>query len=171
MKTSNSDTERDYRADVLIVDDNPENLRLLSSILNQHGYKARPATSGKLALQAVKHTLPDIILLDIRMPEMDGYEVCRLLKEDSLTMEIPVIFVSALEDAESKIRAFQCGGVDYLTKPFHEAEVLARIKAHVTLHRMQQGLEEMVAQRTSELQQAKEEWERTFQAIGEVATI
>ena len=171
MKSSGIEKGLEYEADVLIIDDNPENLRLLSSILNQQNYKVRPAASGTLAIQAVCTSIPDIILLDIRMPDMDGYEVCKKLKEDERTKEIPVIFVSALEEAESKARAFQCGGVDYLTKPYQEAEVLARIKSHLSLHRMQQGLEDMVAQRTGELQQAKEEWERTFQAIGEIATI
>ena len=144
------------RGNVLIVDDNPENLRLLRDILNEHGYTVRPAASGKLAIQSVQRKLPDIILLDIRMPEMNGYEVCRILKENKDTEQVPVIFISALAEVEDKVKAFQAGGVDYLTKPFHETEVLARVATHLSLYKMQQNLEEQVASRTEELQAAYE---------------
>ena len=145
----------DKRAgDILVVDDNPENLRLLTSVLAQAGYHARPASSGAIALQSIQHRLPDLILLDIRMPDMDGYEVCRQLKSNARSAEIPVIFISALEEEADKLKAFGVGAVDYLTKPFHETEVLARIATHLKLFRMQRNLEEMVAERTSELQKS-----------------
>ncbi len=155
MQTNNNQQKNTpHRGNILVVDDNPANLRLLCSILSKHGYKARPAASGKLAIQSAQHKLPDIVLLDIRMLEMNGYEVCRTLKADPNTAEVPVIFISALEEEEDKVKAFQAGGVDYLTKPFHETEVLARIATHLNLYKMQQNREELVALRTEELQKS-----------------
>lgn len=118
---------------ILIVDDTIENLRLLVSMLDAHGYEARPVTSGRQALQAVEHAPPDLILLDINMPEMDGYEVCRRLKEREDLHDIPVLFLSALTDTADKIRGFEAGGVDYITKPFQIEEVLARVRTHLAL--------------------------------------
>lgn len=130
------------KGNVLIVDDTPANLRLLSRLLTENNYKVRPVPSGKLALDAVKAVAPDIILLDIRMPDMDGYEVCKHLKENETTSEIPVIFISALHDMQDKVKGFEMGGVDYITKPFQEEEVLIRLKTHLTLRRQQQKLHE-----------------------------
>jgi signal transduction histidine kinase len=118
---------------ILIVDDTPANLTVLSTMLTQHGYRVRPAINGQLALASVSRQPPDLILLDIKMPEMDGYEVCARLKADEKTRDIPILFISALDDIQDKVKAFQVGGVDYITKPFHVEEVLARVRAHITL--------------------------------------
>lgn len=122
-------------ASILIVDDTIENLRLLVSMLEEHGYEARPVTSGRQALQAVEHAPPDLVLLDVHMPEMDGYQVCGRLKEEEDRRDIPVIFLSALTDTADKVRGFDAGGVDYITKPFQIEEVLARVRTHVALRR------------------------------------
>ncbi len=149
------------KGDLLIVDDTPDNLRLLMHILTQSGYTVRPAPNGVRALAAVREEIPDLILLDIMMPGMDGYEVCTQLKADELTQNIPVIFLSALDEVFDKITAFSVGGVDYITKPFQEKEVLARVATHITLRQLQQELqnanetlEEKVRDRTVELAEA-----------------
>ncbi|MCP4348264.1 MAG: response regulator [Desulfobacterales bacterium] len=127
---------------ILIVDDMQANLRLLARILTEQGYKVRPVTSGKLALWGARGTTPpDLILLDILMPEMNGYEVCEQLKADERTRDIPVIFMSALDDLQDKVKAFSVGGVDYITKPIQEKEVLARVQTHLALRNMQKRLE------------------------------
>ncbi len=128
------------RANILIVDDIPVNLLLLSQMLAEQGYHVRPVPDGHLALAAVRAEPPDLILLDIRMPEMDGYQVCEQLKADAQTRDIPIIFISALDETEDKVRAFHTGGVDYVTKPFQAAEVLARVETHLALRRLQQQL-------------------------------
>ena len=110
---------------ILIVDDTPINLKLLMNILTQSGYEVRPATSGKQAVDAMNARLPDLVLLDIAMPEMDGYEVCQRLKQDPATEGVPIIFLSAAHEVMDKVRAFQVGGTDYITKPFQVEEVLA----------------------------------------------
>jgi len=130
------------KANLLVVDDVPLNLHLLVHLLTKHGYKVRPASSGPAALAAVQAELPDMILLDIMMPEMDGYEVCRRLKSDERTRDIPVIFISAIDQAEDKVKAFEAGGVDYVTKPIQPEEVVARIETHLKLRELQKSLEE-----------------------------
>lgn len=142
------------RATLLIVDDNPNNLQVLSAILEDAGYKVRPALGGEIALRTIAASLPDLILLDIRMPGMDGYDVCRQLKADPRTREIPVIFISALTETDDKLAAFRAGGVDYVAKPFQAEEVLARVRTHLQLYRMQQHLEGIVTERTQELKDA-----------------
>jgi sigma-B regulation protein RsbU (phosphoserine phosphatase) len=127
---------------VLIVDDLPANLRLLSQMLAEQGYGVRAVTSGARALASVEASAPDLILLDIRMPAMDGYTVCEQLKAQAGTREIPVVFISALGETEDKVRAFAVGGVDYVTKPFHVEEVLARVRTHLDLRRLQKQLQE-----------------------------
>lgn len=141
---------------IVIVDDQADNLRVLGGILQQAGYKVRPTLNGELALKSIAFSPPDLILLDIRMPGMDGYEVCRQLKQEPRTQDVPVIFISALQDVEDKLIAFQAGGVDYLTKPFQVEEVLARVHAHLNLYRMQRDLQNMVEERTQELRQTLE---------------
>ena len=126
---------------ILIVDDTPDNLTVLRQMLTEHGYRVRPAPSGEIALKAVQADPPDLILLDILMPQMDGYEVCRELKADEKTQDIPIIFISALGEVEDKVKAFSEGGVDYITKPFKDEEVLARVNTHLTLHSIQTSLE------------------------------
>lgn len=119
--------------EILIVDDTPNNLRLLSSILTEQGYKVRLAPNGSLALTSIRKKAPDLILLDVLMPEINGYEICQQLKADDQYKDIPVLFISALQDAPDITQAFQAGGVDYITKPFNENEVIARVKAHIDL--------------------------------------
>jgi len=127
-------TDHAGQANILVVDDTPANLNVLSSILTQQGYKVRPANSGELALMVVQHATPDLILLDIQMPGLDGFEVCRRLKEHDQTRDIPVIFISALDDVLDKVEAFEVGGADYITKPFQILEVLARVEHQLRLH-------------------------------------
>ncbi|MBF0302625.1 MAG: diguanylate cyclase [Desulfamplus sp.] len=132
---------------ILLVDDNPQNLRLLIAILSMRGYKVRPAPSGAIALESALSTPPDIILLDIMMPEMDGYEVCQKLKENELTSSVPVIFISAMDAVADKVKAFEMGAVDYITKPFQAEEILARVNTHLSLRRTQRLLEEEIERR------------------------
>ncbi len=126
---------------ILVVDDTPEYLRLLAEILIEQEYRVRPAPNGERALATVQKELPDLILLDIIMPEMDGYEICRRLKADEKTRDIPVIFISALNEVFDKVTAFSIGGVDYITKPFQLEEVLARVQTHLSLEEMRQTLQ------------------------------
>jgi adenylate cyclase len=129
-------------ASILIVDDTPANLELLSGMLTVRRYGVRAAISGELALKAARHSPPDLVLLDINMPGMDGFEVCRRLKEDEKLRDIPVIFLSALSDTADKIKAFGAGGVDYVTKPFQLEEILARVETHLTLKAAREFLKE-----------------------------
>jgi len=143
---------------ILVVDDTPDSLRLLVSILSEQGYKVRAAPSGKLALSAAQKLPPDLILLDVKMPEMDGYEVCRQFKANPQTNQIPVIFLSAWSDVIDKVRAFSVGGVDYITKPFQIEETIARIQTHLTLRALQKALNqknETLSQTLSQLQQTQ----------------
>lgn len=126
---------------ILVVDDTTENLRLLAGILTEQGYRVRPAPNGERALASVQKELPSLILLDIMMPGMDGYEVCRRLKADEQARHIPVIFISALGEVFDKIAAFSAGAVDYITKPFQVEEVLVRVQTHLSLEEMRQTLE------------------------------
>lgn len=128
-------------ADILIVDDTPDNIRLLSTMLLEQGYKVRKAINGQRALQAVEALAPDLILLDIMMPDMKGYEVCKRLKESEQTRHIPIIFISALDDVFDKILAFDVGGADYITKPFRVQEVLARVQHQLTIRQQQKQLQ------------------------------
>ena len=122
-------------ASILIVDDNPVNLQVLTSMLKQSGWRPRPVMSGRLGLQTARNEPPDLVLLDVNMPEMNGYEVCEQLKADTRLADIPVIFVSALGETLDKVRGFSVGGVDYVTKPFQLDEVRARVIAHLELRR------------------------------------
>ena len=126
---------------VVIVDDTPENIRLLAQLLSEQGYHVRSAPNGERALATVRKERPDLILLDILMPGIDGYEVCRQLKADDQLKNVPVIFISALNEAFDKVSAFSAGGVDYVTKPFQVEEVLARVQTHLSIESMRQQLE------------------------------
>jgi two-component system, sensor histidine kinase and response regulator len=134
-------------ADILIVDDTVANLNILNAMLSERGYRVRPAISGELALRAAQKSPPDLILMDIQMPEMNGFEVCRRLKDSPVTREIPVIFISALDAIDDKLRAFEVGGVDYITKPFQITEVFARVEAQLTLVNQRRRIEAMLAQK------------------------
>lgn len=132
--------ETGLKGDILIVDDTPNNLRLLSAMLAQQGYQVRKAINGKIALKGAQMAPPDLILLDINMPEMNGYEVCQKLKSIPETSKIPIIFISALDEALDKVKAFEVGGVDYITKPFQVPEVLARIENQLAQTRLNEEL-------------------------------
>ncbi|MGB3402740.1 MAG: diguanylate cyclase [Microcoleaceae cyanobacterium] len=138
----NQTSQTDEKADILIVDDTPDNLRVLSSMLIEAGYKVRKAINGTMALRSIQAEPPDLILLDIRMPELSGYEVCAQLKNQPETKNIPVIFLSALDNEKDKVAAFEIGGVDYVTKPLQLQEVLVRVKTHLTLQQQQQQLQQ-----------------------------
>jgi formate hydrogenlyase transcriptional activator len=137
--------------DILIVDDEIPNLKLLSELLTGQGYEVRPTTNPLMALDSAFAFPPKLILLDVKMGEMDGFELCRRFKENESTKDIPVLFVSALQNIEDKIRGFKMGGVDFITKPFQEEEILARVRTHVTMRDMQLHLEDMIRVRTTEL--------------------
>lgn len=124
------------RPSILVVDDTPANLQVLSGMLKEQGYEVRPVPSGRLALRAAASEPPDLILLGILMPDMDGYEVGRSLKANEALRDIPVIFISALSDTADKLKAFAHGGLDYVTKPFQFEEVQARVSAHLNLRRL-----------------------------------
>ena len=140
-------------ANILLVDDQPKNLRLLSDLLEEQGYDVQQAISGAVALQAIATDPPNLILLDITMPEMDGYTVCQQLKADPNTQDIPVIFISALDEAWDKVRAFSVGGGDYITKPFKVVEVLARVENQLKIQQLQQDLKAQNAQLKRALQE------------------
>jgi two-component system, NtrC family, sensor kinase len=133
------------KGNILAVDDTPANLHLLSNMLSKQGYKVRITTKGKLALQSVLAYPPDLILLDIMMPDMNGYEVCQILKADERTRDIPVIFISALSETFDIIKAFKVGGLDYISKPFHLEEVLARVENQLRLRSLARQLAEQNA--------------------------
>ncbi|MDM8564672.1 diguanylate cyclase [Candidatus Halobeggiatoa sp. HSG11] len=128
---------------ILIVDDEPNNLDVLNNCLHSAGFKVLAATNGEMALKRVAYKKPDLILLDINMPKMDGFETCKRLRENESTKDTPVIFVTALADIETKLKAFHAGGVDYITKPFVEEEVLARVRVHIRLEKTLERLEEL----------------------------
>jgi two-component system, sensor histidine kinase and response regulator len=135
-----------HAASILVVDDTLPNLELLSEMLKARGYRVRPVPSGDLALQAAQSNPPELILLDIHMPEMDGYEVCERLKADEKLQDIPVLFISGLSEITDKVKAFQVGGADYITKPFQFEEVEARVATHLELRRQRRQLLESFEQ-------------------------
>ncbi len=163
------------RKNILIVDDNPNNLKVLSETLTKADYEVRAVTNGKTALTATRTMPPDLILLDIMMPQIDGYQVCQELKADAKIAEIPIIFLSALDEVLDKVKAFEVGGVDYITKPFQVEEVLARVKNHLALQsakteisqlnaklaKLNAKLEQRVEQRTQYLLKKIDELEST----------
>lgn len=143
------------KGEILLVDDMPDNSRLLTIMLNSRGYGVRSVMSGQMALQAVKSSPPDLILLDINMPVMDGYEVCQRLKANPQTVDIPVIFVSGLDGVFDKVKAFSVGGVDYITKPFQLPEILARVENQFTLRQLQKKLQQQNKQLQLEIKERK----------------
>jgi two-component system, NtrC family, sensor kinase len=148
------------KANILVVDDTPANLRLLAGLLTDNGYKVRPVINGELAINAARGFPPDLVLLDIMMPEMDGYQVCQQLKANEKTKDIPIIFVSAINEIVDKVKAFSVGGVDYITKPFQVEEVLARVKIHLEIRQLQKSLtnkNEELAKTLEQLQATQKE--------------
>jgi signal transduction histidine kinase/DNA-binding response OmpR family regulator len=172
----NSEQPRATKGNILIVDDALDNLNLLHATLTQQGYEVRKALNGSMALMGVQAAPPDLILLDIRMPDMDGYEVCQRLKASEVTRDIPIIFLSALDESLDKVRAFSLGAADYITKPFQTEEVLARIEnqlalqaAKAEIRRFNAELEQRVQQRTEELQREVRERQRAEDALRQQA--
>ncbi|HAZ48711.1 MAG TPA: response regulator [Cyanobacteria bacterium UBA11369] len=153
IESSDIDKSEAPKGNILIVDDLAENLQLLTDILTKRGYKVRSVTNGKMALRTVRNNRPDVILLDIKMPEMDGYQVCSALKADEETEEIPVIFLSSLNQTNDKVKAFQIGGVDYITKPFQSEEVISRIQTQLTIQQQKHQLRQEIErhQQTAEI--------------------
>ncbi|MUG98326.1 diguanylate cyclase [Scytonema sp. UIC 10036] len=154
------------KANILVVDNTPANLRLLVNVLQQHGYKVRPVPDGNLALQVVQASPPDLILLDILMPDLSGYEVCEQLKADPKTKEIPIIFLSALSEGLDKAKAFHLGGADYITKPFQVEEVLARVANQLVLRSLQVQLQ----QKNQELCQQNAQLQLLLKATEEISS-
>lgn len=147
---------------IMLIDDTPENLTVLSALLQQRGYKVRAFPRGRMALAAAKRQPPDLVLLDINMPEMDGFEVCKAFQREPDLIDIPVIFISAMDSTEDKVHALQSGGVDYITKPFQAEEVYARVNTHLqlckareVLQEFNQKLEKKVAEQVEEINQSQ----------------
>lgn len=146
------------QSSILIVDDTPANIRVLGDILEREGFELRVTTSGKEALNLCRYNPPDLVLLDVMMPELDGFTVCRKLQQDPQTRKIPVIFISALESQQDKIQGFQAGGVDYVTKPFQAEEVLARVRTHLKLVKA-----EALSREVEERKAAQEQLEKALE--------
>ncbi len=145
-KPSNHLTEETFEQTVLVVDDNPSDLKIINSCLKESGYRTAVATSGKIALERVKRIHPDLILLDVIMPDIQGFDVCRHLKEHPDTRDIPVIFMTSLASAEDKIHGFRAGAVDYITKPIFHEELLARVRIHLRIQQLTRNLQEHAAE-------------------------
>ncbi len=156
---------------ILIVDDNPVNLRILADYLEAHQYGVLVARDGQSGLDKAEFALPDLILLDVMMPEIDGFETCRLLKENEKTCHIPVIFMTALSETENKLEGFGAGAVDYVTKPLQQKEVLARIRTHLRLRELTEELEEVVSERTAELESAYQTLSKLDKTKGDFISI
>jgi signal transduction histidine kinase len=146
---------------ILLVDDNPNNLKVLSEAIQRHGWKALMATDGESAIEQAEYAHPDLILLDVMMPGIDGFETCRRLKANSIAQNIPVIFMTALSDATDKVKGLEIGAVDYITKPFQQEEVIARLKLHLKLSHLTRTLEQRVQERTAELTQSLQQLQQT----------
>ncbi|MDH4012288.1 MAG: PAS domain S-box protein, partial [Desulfobacterales bacterium] len=165
---ANDQNSTSLTPDILIVDDEISNLQMLTQLLSDEGYQIQTAKEPRFAIESAMAQPPNLILLDVRMTGMDGFEVCKRLKQDERTRGIPIIFISELQDLQDKIRGFEAGGVDFITKPFQKPEVLARVRMHLGLRDMQLHLEEMVAKRTAEALEGEERLRATFEqaAVG-----
>ncbi len=153
---------------ILLVDDHPQNLKLLSDLLEEQGYEVQQAINGVVALKAIPTAHPDVILLDIHMPELDGYTVCQRLKSNPQTQDIPVIFVSALNEAWDKVKAFSVGGSDYISKPFKTVEVLARVENQLKVRRLKSSVKQLqkeLEKKDYQLQQALEKLSKESDAV------
>lgn len=159
--------------EILVVDDKPANIQLLAELLTKAGYRVKGAPGGSWALKTLAVSTPDLILLDIRMPDINGFEVCKKIKEDDTTKNIPVIFISALDNVEDKVTAFEAGGVDYISKPFENSEVLARVKTHLLINGLQKELSGKNSRLEEEIKKSKHYESRFIQqsktaAMGEM---
>ena len=150
------------KAKILVVDDTPASLKLLTDIMKAEGYDVRSAINGELALNAASNNPPDLILLDIRMPEMDGFEVCKRLKTTAATQGVPVIFVTAASETDEKVRGFELGAVDYVTKPYQRDELLSRVRAHLELHQLRHHLSDMVDAQTAQLVESEKKLKKNL---------
>jgi PAS domain S-box-containing protein len=159
------------KGNILIVDDNQENLKTLASILKQHGFQVRPAISGSVALKAAFKNPPDLILLDIIMPDMVGYDVCEQLKANDQTRDIPVIFISVLGETSDKVKAFKAGGVDYITKPFQEEEILARMETHLRLRQLELSLKKRNRRLEQEMEERRQAEEASKETRRQLSTL
>ncbi|MEA5618378.1 response regulator [Cronbergia sp. UHCC 0137] len=146
---------------ILLVDDNPNNLKVLSEAIQGNGWKALMATDGESAIEQAEYAHPDLIILDVMMPGINGFETCRRLKANLITENIPVIFMTALSDALDKVKGLEIGAVDYITKPFQQEEVIARLKLHLKISHLTRTLEQKVEQRTAELSQSLQQLQHT----------
>ncbi len=156
--------------EVMIVEDTPASLELLRELLTRAGYTVRSAPEGRMALLSARSKAPELILLDIRMPDIDGYEVCRRLKNDARTRDIPVIFLSALKEEEDTLLGFKLGAVDFISKPYRPEEVLARVHTHVELRRLQADLEARVRERTAQLLSTQHDLQVSRSRLQELAS-
>ena len=151
---------------ILVVDDEADSLLVLASILAAEGYQVRTADSGSLALKSVAAWLPELILLDIRMPGMDGFEVCQRLKTADQSRHVPVIFITAAGEVDERVKGLAAGAVDYISKPFHREELLARVRTHLELAQLRRDLEKQVSERTADLSNTvdrlRETWLRIY---------
>ncbi|MDD5404859.1 MAG: response regulator [Sulfuricella sp.] len=154
--------------EILIVEDTLASLQLLSDLLTQAGYAVRQAQDGEMALLSARQRPPELVLLDIRMPGINGYEVCRQLKADPRTRDVPVIFLSALHETENKVQGFRLGAVDFIAKPYQPDEVLARVRTHIELRRLQTGLEQRVRERTTDYEQSERKLQQSWQQLQEL---
>ncbi|MEM6451475.1 MAG: response regulator [Cyanobacteria bacterium P01_D01_bin.105] len=161
-----SELATDAKANILLVDDQPQNLKLLSDLLEEQGYEVQQAINGAIALQAVQASPPDLVLLDIHMPQMDGYTLCQYIKADETISSIPIIFISAIDEPWDKVKAFSAGGCDYITKPFKVVEVLARVENHLKIRQLQKTL----TAQNAKLQQAIQELQR-LAAIDDITQV
>lgn len=164
--------DSDALANILVIDDNPDNRRIISILLRNRGYRVWQAFSGESAFEQLKQMQPDLILLDIMMPQMDGYEVCKLLKTKKQTRDIPVIFLSALDEATDKVKAFEAGGADFISRPFQIPEAIARIQHQLTIKQQQQAFVRQNRQLQLEIwerQQAEEAWQESQRFIHSIA--
>ena len=160
MKTDQ--TKRPIQGEIMVIEDNASDLKLMTDILKRAGYKVRPASDGELALRSVQAKQPDLILLDVNLPDINGVEVCRRLKADPGTRDIPIIFISAMDETDLKVKALEEGGADYVTKPFEPTEILAKIGSHLDMHRMRQQLAAKSEELIQELKE-REEIEKELQ--------
>ncbi len=157
--------DSEHKFEILVVEDTPASLKLVCDTLKAEGYLVRPANSGELALASVEAKIPELILLDIRMPGMNGFEVCEQLKSDPRTQSVPVIFLSAFTETEQHVKGFELGAVDFITKPFERAELLARVKTHLELNYLRNSLEDEVLSKTTELQQSNQRLESSYKQL------